>query len=99
MFECVHGLNPPYLKELFINKDTPYTPPHNTATNFRSTHNVRTEDNKDTQGNAEAMEKADSTRIQEKYKLISEDKSNHNMVNQQNFRGMKRRCIYRDQCK
>ena len=24
MFKCVHGLNPPYLNELFINKDTPY---------------------------------------------------------------------------
>ena len=24
MFKCVHGLSPPYLNELFINKDTPY---------------------------------------------------------------------------
>ena len=24
MFKCVHGLNPPYLNELFINKNTPY---------------------------------------------------------------------------
>ena len=24
MFKCVHGLNPPYLNELFINTDTPY---------------------------------------------------------------------------
>ena len=24
MFKCVHGLKPPYLNELFMNKDTPY---------------------------------------------------------------------------
>ena len=24
MFKCVHGLNPQYLNELFINEDTPY---------------------------------------------------------------------------